>query len=88
MREALVELDLTYTLRSAGKGSPRRAELAAARGDGATTCPYLVDPNTGVAMGESADIVAYLYDTYAAREPAAGSAGGAATPTAGVAGAA
>lgn len=26
--------------------------------------PYLVDPNTGVAMFESADIVKYLFDTY------------------------
>jgi glutathione S-transferase len=27
--------------------------------------PYLVDPNTGVEMFESADIVRYLEDTYA-----------------------
>ena len=27
--------------------------------------PYLVDPNTGVSMFESADIRRYLYDTYA-----------------------
>ena len=32
---------------------------------GATTAPYLVDPNTGVSMGESADICAYLLRTYA-----------------------
>jgi glutathione S-transferase len=27
--------------------------------------PYLVDPNTGVRMFESADIRRYLYDSYA-----------------------
>ena len=26
--------------------------------------PYLVDPNTGVAMYESADILKYLFDNY------------------------
>lgn len=40
----------------------RRAALAAAA-PGARI-PYLVDPNTGVALGESADIVRYLFDTY------------------------
>jgi glutathione S-transferase len=30
--------------------------------------PWLVDPNTGVSMGESAHIVAYLYKTYKAGE--------------------
>lgn len=28
--------------------------------------PYLADPNTGVEMFESADIAAYLRDTYGA----------------------
>jgi len=64
VREALTELDLAYDLRSTGKGSPRRAELADARGDGKTTAPFLLDANTDVAMGESADIVAYLQETY------------------------
>ena len=32
---------------------------------GAVQVPYLIDPNTGVAMYESADIVAYLDNTYA-----------------------
>ena len=30
--------------------------------------PYLVDPNTETALFESADIVAYLKQTYAAQE--------------------
>lgn len=47
-----------------------RAELAAAA-PGARV-PYLEDPNTGTAMGESSDIVRYLFETYGAgaREPA------------------
>ena len=47
----------------------RRAALAELTG-GSTTCPYLVDPNTGVQMGESAEIVAYLYDTYGVKRDA------------------
>ena len=62
VREVLCELDLPYRLYSCGKGSPRRDELAALAGK--STCPYLVDPNTGTALGESADIVAYLAETY------------------------
>ena len=64
MREALCELDIPYVLRSAGKGSPRRAALEALAGS--SQCPYLVDPNTGAALGESADIVDYLRTTYGA----------------------
>ncbi len=63
-REALTELDLPYTLVSVGKESPRRADLAAL--SGRSTAPYLVDANTGEAMGESADICAYLYREYSA----------------------
>jgi anaphase-promoting complex subunit 7 len=68
VREVLTELDLPYTLRSAGKGSPRRQELLELTGN-STQCPYLVDPNTGVATGESADIVKYLYNQYAKWTP-------------------
>uniref|UniRef100_A0A6T2D2K5 GST N-terminal domain-containing protein n=1 Tax=Eutreptiella gymnastica TaxID=73025 RepID=A0A6T2D2K5_9EUGL len=63
VREVLTELDLPHVLSSVAKRSPRRAELAARAGR--STAPYLVDPNTGVEMFESADIVAYLYRTYA-----------------------
>ena len=59
----MAELDLPYELRSTGKGSPRRAALQELQGK--TTCPYLVDPNDGGrSLGESADIVAYLYEKY------------------------
>lgn len=62
VREALTELDLTHEIRSAGKGSPRREELRGLAGK--TTVPYVIDPNTGAEMGESADIVEYLFRTY------------------------
>jgi glutathione S-transferase len=68
VREVLTELDLVYELRSAGKGSPRREELASKSG-GSTQCPYLIDPNTGTSMAESADIIRYLYRTYALYTP-------------------
>lgn len=68
VREVLTELDIVYELRSAGKGSPRRTELASLTG-GSSQCPYLVDPNTGASMAESADIVRYLYKTYAKWTP-------------------
>ena len=62
VREVLCELDLPYELRSTGKGSSRREELKELSGK--TTAPYLIDPNSGTAMGESADIVKYLLSTY------------------------
>jgi anaphase-promoting complex subunit 7 len=39
VREVLTELDISYELRSAGKKSPRREELAGITG-GSTQCPY------------------------------------------------
>ena len=68
VREVLTELDLVYELRSAGKESPRRQELAQVA-NGSTQCPFLLDPNQNVAMLESADIIAYLYKTYAKWTP-------------------
>lgn len=67
VREALAELDLPYELRSTGKGSPRRVELAE-RSGGSTAAPFLVDDGAGVAMGESAEIVDYLWRTYGAEQ--------------------
>jgi glutaredoxin len=64
VREVLCELDLPYELRSAGKQSPRRAELAEITG-GSSQCPFLIDPNRNVQMAESADIIKYLYANYA-----------------------
>jgi anaphase-promoting complex subunit 7 len=68
VREVLTELDIVYELRSVGKKSRRREELAAFSG-GTTQCPYIIDPNTGVQMAESIDIIRYLYRTYALWAP-------------------
>jgi glutathione S-transferase len=62
VREALCELELPYLLHNVAKGSPSRRAFVARSGK--KMVPYLVDPNTGVAMFESADIVQYLRDTY------------------------
>jgi glutathione S-transferase len=63
VREKLCTLELPYRLHSVGKGSPSRAAFA--RRSGKMQVPYLVDPNTGAALFESAEIVAYLERTYA-----------------------
>jgi glutathione S-transferase len=64
VREVLCELELPYLLHNVPRGSARRAELVARAGK--MQVPYLVDPNTQLAMFESADIVEYLTETYAA----------------------
>ena len=64
VRETLCELELPYSLHNVGKngaGRPAFVERA-----GKMMVPYLVDPNTGRAMFESADIKAYLNETYGA----------------------
>ncbi|KAJ7544501.1 hypothetical protein O6H91_09G081100 [Diphasiastrum complanatum] len=63
VREALCELEIPYILRNVGKGSSFASELLQIAGS--TKVPFLVDPNTGVSMGESLDIVGYLFKTYA-----------------------
>ena len=63
VREALTELDLdVLVLPCPKKGERFRPELVE-RG-GKAQFPYLVDPNTGVEMYESLDIVEYLFETY------------------------
>ncbi|KAJ1616241.1 hypothetical protein T492DRAFT_1107978 [Pavlovales sp. CCMP2436] len=66
VREVLCELDLPYTMRSAGKGTRRHEAMAVATG-GSTRCPHLLDPNTGASISDSAAIVDYLCDTYSQR---------------------
>lgn len=63
VREALSELDLEFVVRNVPKGSPKRAELV--RRGGKMQVPYLIDPNTGLEMYESDEIVAYLETEYA-----------------------
>lgn len=63
-REALCELELPYMLHNVAKGSSRRDAFV--KRSGKMMVPYLIDPNTGKEMFESADIVAYLHETYGA----------------------
>ncbi|CAM6086788.1 unnamed protein product [Calypogeia fissa] len=63
VREKLVELELPHYYYSTPRGSKKRDELFQRAGH--FQVPYLEDPNTGVKMFESADIVEYLQQTYA-----------------------
>ena len=62
-REALCSLELPYRLYNVASGSARREAFVARSGK--MMVPWLADPNTGAQMFESADIVAYLNETYA-----------------------
>jgi glutathione S-transferase len=64
-RETLCELEIPYVLHNVGKGSPGREAFV--RRSGKMMVPYLVDPNTGKEMFESADIKKYLIETYGAK---------------------
>jgi len=63
-RETLCELELPYRLHNVAKHSPSRRAFVARSGK--MQVPYLVDPNTGEARFESAEIQAYLRRTYGA----------------------
>ena len=63
VREALSILDLDAVVYPCPKAGPRFRPEAARLG-GKAQFPYLVDPNTEVAMYESDDIVRYLCHTY------------------------
>ncbi|CAM9848009.1 unnamed protein product, partial [Phaeothamnion confervicola] len=63
VRERLCELEIPHKFVSAARGSPKRQKLFDLAGAGQT--PYLIDPNTGAAGYESAEIVDYLEKTYA-----------------------
>lgn len=64
VREALCSLEIPYRLHNVAKDSPSRPALLE-RG-GKIQVPYLADPNTGIEMYESADIVRYLESRYGA----------------------
>ena len=68
VRETLSALEISYVSQPCARGSPRRTALQ--RRAGTFQVPYLEDPNTGVAMFESAEIVAYLRASYQATPPA------------------
>jgi glutathione S-transferase len=62
VREKLCTLELPYRLHNVGKGSPSRTAFV--ERSGKMQVPYLIDPNTGAALFESAEIVAYLERSY------------------------
>jgi glutathione S-transferase len=62
VREALCTLELPYRLHNVARGGRRRDAFI--KRSGRMMVPYLIDPNTGSAMFESADIVRYLEQTY------------------------
>jgi glutathione S-transferase len=64
--EALTEMDLDALVRPCPKGGTRFRPEAERLG-GKQQFPFLVDPNTGRQLYESADIVEYLAQTYGAR---------------------
>jgi glutathione S-transferase len=66
VREALTEMDLDALVRPCPKGGTRFRPEAERLG-GKQQFPFLVDPNTGKQLYESADIVEYLAQTYGAR---------------------
>ncbi|XP_010264841.1 PREDICTED: uncharacterized protein LOC104602747 isoform X2 [Nelumbo nucifera] len=63
VREAMTELDLSVEVYPCPKGSLRHREMVKSYG-GKEQFPFLIDPNTGVSMYESGDIVKYLFQQY------------------------
>ncbi len=63
VREALTELDLDAMIYPCPKGG-RRFRAVVKQLGGKHQFPYLVDPNTGTRLYESADIIEYLWQTY------------------------
>lgn len=66
VREALTDLDLDAMIYPCPKGGDRYRPLVEKLG-GKTLFPYLMDPNTGTDLYESADIIDYLYQQYGGR---------------------
>lgn len=63
VREALTELDLDAVVYPCPKGGGRYRPRAQELG-GKLQFPFFLDPDTGVSLYESADIVRYLFETY------------------------
>ncbi|MCL4686204.1 glutathione S-transferase N-terminal domain-containing protein [Myxococcota bacterium] len=68
VREALTALDLDAEIRPCPKRGARFRPFVREHG-GKEQFPYLVDPNTGKALYESAEIVRYLFATYGTGAP-------------------
>ncbi|OMO79001.1 Thioredoxin-like protein [Corchorus olitorius] len=72
VREALTELDLSVEVYPCPKGSIRHREMVRNLG-GKEQFPFLIDPNSGISMYESGDIVKYLFKQYGkGRDPSTG----------------
>lgn len=65
VREVMCELDLEYVCHPVARGSGHRDETPTWEG-GRKSYPHLIDPNTGVSMRESEEIIDYLHATYGA----------------------
>ncbi len=63
VREKLCTLEIPYLLHNVAAGSAKREGFIARSGK--MQVPYLIDPNTGVEIFESDEIITYLDDTYA-----------------------
>jgi glutathione S-transferase len=63
VREVLSQLELPYLLHNVASGSAGRDAFVERAGK--MMVPWLVDPNTTTELYESAEIAAYLNDTYA-----------------------
>ncbi len=63
VRELLSDLDLEVEIRPCPKGG-RRFRMAPGRRGGHEQFPFLIDPNTGVEMYESEEILQYLVRQY------------------------
>ncbi len=62
VRKALNERAISYVFHPCARGSPRRSLLL--NRTGIFQVPYLEDPNTGISLFESVDIISYLKKTY------------------------
>lgn len=66
VREVLTELDLDVLVHPCPKGGTRFRSVVKKLG-GKQQYPFMVDPNTGTSLYESADIIRYLGETYAGK---------------------
>lgn len=62
VRETLNDLEIAHLVHTTARGSPTRDVFK--QQNGRFQVPYLIDPNTGVSMWESAEICEYLRDNY------------------------
>lgn len=69
VRETLTEIRMDVIVYPCPSGGTRYRPRAKELAGGDTTFPFLVDPNRDVALPESRDIIAYVYEHYTDAEP-------------------